>query len=222
MSTFRVTIEDVEKYEDHFSMDLRITCRTLLDFYYSEVDAQKKIAEEAMDLLSEAGQKALKLLGHVPYFSRNDLVRSLLEHQDFPMKVSDLFPIPIYISSSPQDHNAVGVMIHENGKLEMFEGNDEASDTTYFLVNSLLNPNKTEVVVFGMHTEDLVDKIRRDQVLPAGIYVSPNKEYAAGHFDLGRQRLLFSCKILKNCVREESDVDWKVMVECRIKQFRLY
>jgi hypothetical protein len=222
VSQFQVTIEDVEKYEDHFSMDLRITCKTLVDFYYSEVESRKKLAEGQLDLYTEAGNKALKLLGHVPYYSRNSMVRSLLEHEDMPMKASDLFPLPVYISSSPSDKNTVGIMVYENGKLEMFEGNDEASDDTYFLVNSMLNPNKEEVTVFAMHTEDLVEKIRKDQILPAGIYVSPNKEYAAGHFDLGKQRLLFSCKITKNCVREESDVDWKIMVPCRIKQLRLY
>jgi hypothetical protein len=222
MTDFLVTIEDVEQYEDHHSMDLRITCRTLIDFYYSDIESRKQLAEHQLSLYTDAGRKALKLLGDVPYYSRNSLVRNLLEHEDMPMKVSDLFPVPVYVSSSHNDKNTVGIMVHENGRLEMFEGNDEASDQTYFLVNSLLDPRREEVTVFGMHTEDLIDQIRKDQKLPAGIYVSPNKDYAAGHFDLAKQRLLFSCKILKNCLRQESDVDWKIMVPCRIKQFRLY
>jgi len=219
----RVTLEEIKQVADGkgiLDRDAIRNAELLLDFYYNEENGEK-LVKEVLTLYNKALVKLLRLLGRVPYYSRNALLSDLMA-RTFPANVSDLFPIAIYISSSPQDKDTVGILVHENGKRDLFEGNDEASNETYALVNRLLGGGK-EVRIWGMHTEDLVYKIKQTKTIPEGLYVSPSRSYAEGHYDLEKKnRVLFSGTINDADVRKESDVDWKTLTATEIKKMQIY
>ena len=219
---FNITIDIIKNFESSWRKEVANTARLLVDFYEGDDEQLKKSANFVFDLYAKAAEKAVGLLGKVPYFDKSDLIEQMLSNEYFPVKVDDLFPMSVYVSASPTDKATVGILIHANGKKEMFEGNDEASAETYDLVDKLLGQGDEEVKVWGSHERELVLNIKEKQELPKGLFVSPSRQYAAGYFDLEGDRVLFSCKIKKSYVRQESELDWKVKNNCQAKAVKIF
>lgn len=223
--SFKITSKDLSAMARMRDRDLQRNADDLLDYLsgeyespYHDVDpkAMKRDAEHLLDKLSTAGQKAVSLIkgGHV---DQDGLKRTLIGRSQERL-FEDPWPIPVYVSSGPSDRDTIGLIVHENGKLEMFEGNDEASPDTIELVNDLLGLGGKKATVYASHNEDVVDKIKQHNELPANLYVSPNKSHAAGYW--GEDRVLFSCEISMSAVSQESHVDWRTLKPTKINKFR--
>lgn len=215
---FILTIKELQQLDGNrmLNREAKRNIEFLIDYWY---ETSKKEVSYFLQMYSKAGTKALQILGNVPYYSRKDLIESLLGTEMLPEKEADIWPIPIYVSSSPNDKATIGILVHSNGKKEMFEGNDEASNETYDLVDEILG-NVKPVTVFGYHGEKTVETIRSSNVLPKGLYMSPSKKYALGYWSLEENRIAFSCEAMSNAFRKESEVDWKVKEPTKIKKFR--
>jgi hypothetical protein len=218
---FIVTIKDIERLDrrNAFSREAKFTVDMLLDFWYDEDKTKRKDVSYFLQMFSKAGTKALKMLGDVPYYDRDTIIKQLLDRMELPESMDDLFPIPIYISSGQQDRATVGIMVHKNGKKELFEGNDEATEETYDLVDEILG-NIKPVTVYAQHGQKTVEKIKRTNTLPKDLYVSPSKKYAEGYWSLEEDRVMFSCEAMSNAFRKESEVDWKTKKVTKIKRFK--
>jgi len=221
-SSFVLTIKDIEqvamKAGGRFRSEAEKNAEQFLDWWYEKPELKKDLGY-FFKAATKAGQMALKMLGPVPYYNRNDLINNILDTQEFPTNPKDFFPIPIYISSGKNDRFTVGILIHANGKKELFEGNDEATSETYDLVDKILG-NVKPVTVYGYHGEKTVEDIRRTNTLPEGLYMSPDKKYALGYWSLKENRIPFSCVAMSNAFRKESDKDWKVKKDTKIKNFK--
>lgn len=219
---FIMTVKDLEKLERYslLTREAKRNIDSLLEFWYKDKENKKWIGD-TLKWISKEGTKALKMLGDVPYYSKKDFMLNFLDHDEllFYENDSDLWPISVYISSGPQDKATVGIMIHQNGKKELFEGNDEATAETYDLVDEVLG-NVKPVTVYAQHGEKVVEKIRKTNTLPADIYVSPSRKYAEGYWSLEENRVFFSCEAMSNAFRKESDVDWKTKKITKIKKFK--
>lgn len=215
---FIITIKDLERLENKgfLTNSAKRNIEFLVDYWYEK---SKKEVSHFLQMMSKAGTKALRILGNVPYYSKDDLIISLIDRDFLPEKESDLWPISIYISSSKQDKDTIGILIHQNGKKELFEGNDEATPETYDLVDEIIG-NAKPVIVYGNHGEKVVEQIKKTNILPKGIYMSPNKKYALGYWSLKENRVAFSCEAMSNAFRKESDLDWKTKEKTKIKKFR--
>lgn len=143
------------------------------------------------------------------------LLHSSANDEDFKR---NYFPIPVEVSSDPKDRMSIGILVHENGKIEEFEGNDEASSETHELVNDLLGIGNKEVRVFANHTSDIVRGILDSGVIPEGLYVSPSRKYAEGYF--GEDRELFTAMIRLRDVNRESEVDWITNKDAKVSKVR--
>lgn len=218
---FVVTIRDIQQIASSSSVidrDAIKTAKFLEDYWFEQ---SKKEVSHFLKMYSNAGTKALRILGDVPYVDKKSLLINLLSTTLLPKKESDLWPIPLYISSSPSDPHTVGILVHKSGKKELFEGNDEASPETYDLVDEILG-NVKEIRVYGFHGVDLFEKVKRKQILPAGIYMSPSKKYASGYWNLQQDRILFSCVALSNAFRKESEYDWKTKKDTKCKNIKVH
>jgi len=213
-----LTIRDLEKLSNksYLSNDVRRNVDFLIDYWY---ETSKKEVAHFLKTYSNVANKVLKILGKVPYYDKNSLISSLLSTDYLPEKESDLFPVPVYISANPNDKNTIGILIHENGKKELFEGNDEASNETYELVDKIIGEKKP-IRVYGYHGEKVVEKIRKTMKLPKNLYMSPSKQYALGYWSTEEKRIPFSVIAMTNDFRKESDYDWKTKKEVKIKNFR--
>jgi hypothetical protein len=225
-STFQITESDLAVlYRKTYDRDLKRNLEYLLECLggdyespYHDVDpkAVQRDAEDLLSQLSAAGAKALSLVkgGHV---SVDQLKRTLLS-RDFERLYDKPWPIPVYVSAGPGDHDTIGLLVHESGKLEMFEGNDEATDETVGLVNDLLGLGTKKIRVWGSHGTKVVDRIRDHKELPANLYVSPNRSHAAGYW--GEDRVLFEVEIPMSAVSQESTVDWRVLKPTKVSKFK--
>lgn len=127
------------------------------------------------------------------------------------------FVFYVYSKNSSQ-YKSIGIL-YKNENFILFEGNEEADEETIQLVNKIIYGNKPKYVkVYGSHGSKVVDEIEKTGMLPKGLFVSPNKEYASGYW--GEDRILFSGIIDANAISAESDVDWKVLKPIPIKLFR--
>jgi len=215
---FVLTIRDLQNLESKSFLprEVKMHVEFLIDYWY---ETSKKEVSYFLQMYSKAGSKALQILGNVPYYSKQSLIESLLSTEMLPEKESDIWPIPIYVSSSPTDKATIGILVHSNGKKEMFEGNDEATDETYDMVDEILG-NVKPIIVYGNHGEKTVEQIRSSNMLPKGIFMSPSKKYALGYWSLEENRLAFSCEVMSNAFRKESEYDWKTKKEVKIKKFK--
>jgi hypothetical protein len=211
----RFTVKDLEDFENDYSREAKRTAGILLDFEEEKPGS----VDWFLDLANKAMKVVLKPFRGIN-FNEKDLKRRLLEI-DLPDKVKGFFPLPVYVSSSKSDKMTIGILVHYNGKLEMFEGNDEATPETIALVNKLLDVTGAKMIVFGMHTNDVVDKIYRTNKIPKGLYVSPDRKYASGHWRIGQQRVLFSCEIDMGDVSQESEYDWKVIKTTKVRKVKI-
>jgi hypothetical protein len=115
----------------------------------------------------------------------------------------------------------ISLLVHFDGKFEMFEGNDEASEATIKMVNKLLNPVGKAVRIYGSHDNSVVLRIKDSGKLPKNLYISPSKNYAEGYADLNGKRSLFTGIIDLNDVSQESHVDWKTIDFTEIKNVKI-
>jgi hypothetical protein len=191
-----------------------------IGFIYDYYDKDPKLTNELLAFLSEAGREILSHIeGKVGYVDKKNLmVRLLTRETAYDFNKASIFPMFVYVSSGPEDKDTIGLMVNQDGSLEMFEGSDEASSETIDMVNRLLNPEGKQIKVYASHNFDLVNKIRETETLPANLYVSPNREHAAGYW--GEDRQLFSCIVDQNDLSMESEVDWKTIRSTKISKFR--
>jgi len=208
-----LTVDDLYDLEKDFDREVARTARILLDF------DDDKIVSDFLVMANKAIKIAVKPFRSL-YVNEKELKRRLFE-SEFPSKVSGFFPLPVYVSSSRSDKMTIGILVHFNGKLEMFEGNDEASPETIQLVNDVLGVRGITKVVYGMHTDDVVYTIKRTNKIPKGLYVSPDRKYAEGHWRIGQQRVLFSCEIDLSVINQESEYDWKVLKNTKVKKIKI-
>jgi len=211
-----VTIDDIKLYINDRDMEVRSKAGIILDYFESE---EKDVAESIMKVYAKAIDQAVKILGKVPYYSKKDLIHNLLSREEFSDDIKDYFPIPVNISAK-QKGDTIGIMVHFDGKKELFEGNDEASHETLDLVDQILEVGDKEVKVYGSHGKDVVNEISATKTLPANLYVSPQKSHAASYY--GEDRILFSCIIKLKDIARESEIDWKTKRETPIKNFKTW
>jgi len=213
------TLRDAESGGKYYK-NARENSTRLIDYFYEDNKELKKSIAIFIKQAEEAGNKALNLLGNVPYYNESNLIETLLSFEEIPTKVQDFFPIPIYVSSGKNDRATIGILVHWNGKKEMFEGNDEATDATIAFVNRILGIGTKKVIVWGSHNTELVHKIKQTKIIPKGLYVSPLKRHAEGYF--GHDRNLFSCEIKMGDISQESDVDWKTITNAKVDKVKIY
>ncbi|MFW6046280.1 MAG: hypothetical protein ACOCP4_00555 [Candidatus Woesearchaeota archaeon] len=115
------------------------------------------------------------------YYEKNQIIRQFFDFESFPTKIEDLFPVIIYVSAHPNDENTIGLLVDKNGNIKEFEGNEEASNETYNLIDDILETSDKKITVFGNHSENIVKKIRKTKTLPKNLYMSPYKNYAEGY-----------------------------------------
>ena len=183
-------------------------------YYYLDKDEQFVI--NYLNKLSEIGTKIIELFlnKYGLYVNQSEMRVRLLESIDDEFKVG--YPIPIYVSGSPEDKMTIGLAYHEDSRIEMFEGNDEASEDTIKKINRVLGGKK--IRIYGSHNQQTVNHIIATRMLPQNIYVSPEKDYASGYF--GEDRVLFSGIVDSSYLNQESEYDWKTMEETPIEKIR--
>lgn len=210
-----ITIFDIEKWAtDKFAGDEKYLFKVIVQSYESE---DKSIATEWLKNVNKIYLDVREKLKEIPYVDLNSLKKRISESYDFDS--DKIFPLPVYISASPDDHDTVGVLMDEQGKfIDIFEGNDEASIETVALVNRLVGGK--EITVYGSHDRTVIDKIIEHRSLPIDLYVSPSKKHAESYW--GENRVLFSCIINTADVNQESDVDWKTIIPAKCKNIRTY
>lgn len=184
---------------------------SLADLYISDL----KKMEDRVNF--ELG-KIRELVGDFHYDSKG-LVYALLNQEEFD--ADDIYPFPIYISAdSANSVDEVGIMIHGNGKYEMFEENEESSPETDMMIKKILGLLDKKQRVFAAHNEQLVDQIRREKKLPANLYLTPYKDYAKSYWSSSEQRSLFSCLVNLSDIKMEGDTDWRTIREAPIEDFK--
>jgi len=231
--TNSITIKNLKEYEKGYvSNDISFILSYIID-HYDENDDAENFKDDTYNpelkkyyrMIINEYNKAIniyinKYFSHM-YVNKKDLITRFLEtmssiEKQSPQTYKDFFPIIIYVADKQDPHKmTIGLRIELDGKINIFEGNDEATDKTYLLINKLLGSKP--VKIYGMHTLNLINKIKETKIIPKGLYVSPNKQYASGHWRIGQDREMFSGIIDIADVRQESDVDWITIEDTEIK-----
>jgi hypothetical protein len=210
----KITIDDfydaIDKADSYSSSgkylsDEQMNLDTIASLLFDEEHPEEgqKILEKASNDYSKINSM-MKEKG--ASFDESDAKYRLLSNRKLFTNES-VFPFPVYVSANKDDKMTVGLMLSEDGKFEMFEGNEEASEETQDLVNDLMGIGEKMVKVWASHTPDVIDRIKNGDI-PEGIFVSPSKEHAEGYW--GKDRDLVSFKIPLNRLSQHSEVDWKV------------
>lgn len=205
--TFYGLRKKLGKYEDRPG-EVGMSARILLDIDEDDAKAILEIYQEALDRASG--------MIKAPVVDWDPAIEGFLGRAEFPSSSDDLFPVPAYISAD--DDMTVGILVHADGALELFEGNDEASDATYELINELLGGGKKRL--YGSHRDETVQRIIETGTVPAGLYFSPDRSYAAGHWALDRQ--LVSAVFDMKDLRQESDKDWRTIRDANVSSTRTH
>ena len=218
----KITLQDLSYLENksHFK-EVKNNCRILIEMS-QEDESGAKAVQEYLDLLSEAVKHTVsQLRGLIKFYNLGKIKERFLETQQFVEKLQDLFPVPVYISAHGTDGDSIGILIpFEKGKIPtLFEGNDESTPETIAIVNKLLGFDNKEVMVYGSHSEVVVQKIKQSGILPKNIYVSPDRKYAEGFW--GEDRVLFSGTINLGGISQESEKDWKTIQNVKIKNMKI-
>ena len=151
--------------------------------------------------------KVAELMGDTPY-DVGDLHRRLLSSNSiFEGEPDNYWPVPVYVGKGK---DTIGLLLYKDGKKEMFEGNDEASPETLDLVNDLLGVGDKQVWVWGSHTPDVIERIKKGD-FPEGLFVSPDQRTAQGYWGEGREMVRF--KIPLKRLAQHSEVDWQIRPE---------
>ena len=210
----QITKQDVEhKLENTLDRMEKIHLEVMLDM--EDGDYLKFLSKIASDTY-----RKLKQNYNIPNINEWALIDRMLDNSDLTYEVDEFFPLPVYISSTDIKGDNIGVLVNKEGKIiEYFEGNEEATDETVEMVNNIFNPKGKDVWVWGSHGSDTVEKIKRNMLLPKGIFVSPSKEYASGYF--GDERILFKVLVNINNLSMESEYDWKTIKPTAVKKMEI-
>jgi len=219
---FDFNIKDVERIgvDEHS----RITKVVIIEEYYKD-EAGKATIEKWINAYIKDVNTVLSMIGN-PYYWYEDVISRFSDSvagklYEMTDDYNDWFPHILYISGGSKSvHDAIGIVIEKNGDIEIFEGNNEASGETHKLVNRLVSGDKM-VKVWAMHTLDLVDQIQETGIIPKGIFVSPNKHYSEGYWNLEKERALFSGEVLAADFSQDG-LDWKALADTPIKKLRIY
>lgn len=131
-----------------------------------------------------------------------EVIRSAMQ-----IETGENWQIPVYVYAPGDKAGSIGLLANKDGELKMFEGNDEASPETIDLANKLLGIGDETIKVWSSQPAEIVKQIRAGNI-PDGIYVSPNRNHAAGYWGEGRE--LVSLEIPRSRISQESEVDWRV------------
>ena len=236
IENINITIDDINDRISHlqsYEYDLASTLETLETLYYGENPEEKQMVVNYINLLNKVGNKVLEFGRRlrIPYIDERLIKLFLIESKGderqldfFPLvaKEEDFFPFVIYVSSGPDDRATVGIKIDINGKpIEIFEGNDEATEETVRLVNKLVNPQGRKERIFASHDGELVDQIKATGIMPVNLFVSPNRNHAYSHMDLEGERKFFTGIIDINSIDQVSHLDWKTIEPTKIEHMRI-
>jgi GGDEF domain-containing protein len=199
----------VDKYtsrQGRHKSDEQARIETINDFLHSADPQDRAAAERYVAQASQLFTEVQAKMGDAP-FDQKSLKEHLLTSQSLmdgePEKA---WPIPVYVGAKG-DPNTVGLLLDKGGKLKMFEGNDEATPKTLDLVDELMGVGDKQVEVWTSQPADVIERIKKGD-FPEGIFVSPNREHAAGYWGEGRD--LVKVKIPLSRVSQHSEVDWQV------------
>jgi hypothetical protein len=183
---------------------------------YKHRDLAQKTVDKVKGTINAELDSIRNQIGPFWYDADNILISMFDQHE---FDEDNLHPFPIYLCASNDVNNSIGIMALGGGKYEMFEENEETDNDTYVMANKLLGLGGQKKKVYAAHNEELVLKIKKENRLPEGLYVSPDREYARGYFSMQEQRVLFSCEVAMDDIRMESHVDWKTARETTIGKF---
>ena len=88
------------------------------------------------------------------------------------------------------------------------------------IINKILGLVDKKQRVFAVHNEQLVDKIKKEKILPANLYITPYRDYAKTYWSSSEQRVLFSCAVKMSDIKMEGDADWRTIRETQIEDFK--
>lgn len=220
MKKFEFTVREALEMQFNRTFDKdAIAFQELIDESQEDPGLMRSV-EYLFDKFNKQVNKALSHLHGIKNYDEKEMKKRFMGVREHPwMEEDSFFPIPVYVSSSPEDKNTIGLLVFEDGTVEMFEGNDEATPETVEMVNKALGLDNKWQKVYGSHGEKVVSQIQGTMELPIGLYVSPSMGYASGFW--GKDRVMFSCWVEMSCLSQESDLDWKVIKQCPVKGFRL-
>ncbi len=159
---------------------------------------------------------------NIPYYDERGLISQFFAFEEFKLDEASFWPVTIYVAANPdeyKDYATTGLLLYQNGKVEVFEGNDEATPETIQLVNRLIGAQSIVKQVWSNQPQNVIEQIQNDRA-PAGIYVSPLKSHAEAYWAEGRTLCTF--KISMDHISQESDIDWKVITNAQIKNVRIF
>lgn len=212
-----VTIGDIQHFENSSQSNVKHSASTLLDLNRSQNAEDVNACDEMLKMYSQVIHRVAKIIGPAPFLSKKSLLENMLAQEEFASSEKDYFPIVAYVGQNETDN--IGILVYFDGKKELFEGNDEASDETLELVDTILGIGEKKVTVYGSHNKQIVDQIENTSLLPANLYISPDKKHAASYW--GDDRILFSCLLRLKDVSQESPIDWRTRKETKIENFKL-
>ena len=110
----------------------------------------------------------------------------------------------IYTSDPDND---IGIAVNtDNGKIEIFEENEEADSDLLDAVTSLTSDPEAYETVYSAQNEALCEQIIQSGKIPEKMFFSKNKRYAQGYLQEGRDIITF--KIQNKYIAKHSDVDF--------------
>jgi len=138
------------------------------------------------------------------YFSKFDFLGQFLTYDEV-----DDWPMFLNVKGTVKLDDGIDLIIHKGGKIEIHEGNEEASPETMRIVNDILGLGDKEERIYGSHGKDVVEMIEKTKKLPIDLYVSPSKKYVEGFW--GENRTMFTGLVKLKYINQESTVDWRII-----------
>lgn len=224
---FTFNYDDIKWYYENYTSKMRNistfdnqnwNARWIYEHYDEYKDNYDTLFKDYETFVNDRLKELIDIGGHF-YYDRKGIVTTFLSSED--IYENDHWPFLIYVSGTGDNGDEIGLLMHQNKQIEQFEGNEESSEQTDQLVNKLLGIGDKEIRVYGQHGEELVWKMKEENFLEKNIYVTPDKSYAEGYWHLEQNRLMFSCLVKLKHLKQESDVDWRVLEKVPVKNFKI-
>lgn len=149
-----------------------------------------------------------------------------------PLNIATTIKSIVNSDAETKDHNNVIVYVYGKNlddsiglvvnvstkKIEMFDENEEADDTTQDMVTALLVDPESYVTVYCAHDVKLCEHIFNTNEIPANLFFSPKKQYAESYLDKSRDIISFN--IQYKYIRQHSNVDWKSKEKCKVDKVK--
>jgi hypothetical protein len=218
---FQITFEDLKIIYEKKGLKNK-TVSTSNNFLWRvkyQVENKKEYFEEYLKGLSDIVNDKIKELNEkTPFFyDKEKLMSDLLGQEELS---DDHFPFLLYVSANSRSYGDIGLLVFRD-KIEYFEGNEDSTPETSVLVSTLIGDGEKEVKIFGHHGISVVNYVRSNKALPAGLYVSPEKEHAITHWDMKEDRYLIIGHVKLKDLNRESDLDWKTNKPAAIRNLRI-